>query len=160
MDWTTLLFSFRGRINRAKYWLTVLIYAVAWVICLIVVAILTGGFSKDAFGGATVGSIVLIGLMWIFFVLWSGTAVAIKRLHDRNKSGWWLLLFWLVPNLLSGVPMLATGTVVDTLVALVSFVIWMWGIVEIGFLKGTTGPNDYGPDPLPTRERACPQPSC
>jgi hypothetical protein len=92
------------------------------VICLIVVAILTGGFSKDALGGATGGSIVLIGLMWIFFGLWSGLAVAIKRLHDRNKSGWWLLLFWLVPSLLGGVPMSAAGTAVGTLVALVSFI--------------------------------------
>jgi uncharacterized membrane protein YhaH (DUF805 family) len=150
MDWTTLLFSFGGRINRANYWLTVLIYAVAWVICLIVVAILT--FSKDALGGATGGSIVLIGLMWIFFSLWSGLAVAIKRLHDRNKSGWWLLLFWLVPSLLGGVPMSAAGTVVGTLVTLVSFVIGIWGIVEIGCLKGTTGPNDYGPDPPPPQQ--------
>jgi uncharacterized membrane protein YhaH (DUF805 family) len=152
MDWTTLLFSFGGRINHANYWLTMLIYAVAWVIYLIVVAILTGGFSKDALGGATGGSIVLIGLMVIFgfFGLWSGLAVAIKRLHDRNKSGWWLLLFWLVPNILGGVEMSAASTVVGTLVVLASFVIWVWGFVEIGCLKGTTGPNDYGPDPLPT----------
>ena len=30
MDWTTLLFSFNGRINRGKYWLAVLIYMAVW----------------------------------------------------------------------------------------------------------------------------------
>jgi uncharacterized membrane protein YhaH (DUF805 family) len=155
MDWKTLLFSFGGRINRAKYWLTMLIYAVVWVIYLVIVVILTS-VSRDALGGATGRSIVLIGLIGSmvilgFFGLWSSLAVAIKRLHDRNKSGWWLLLFWLVPNLLGSVPMSAAGTVFGTLVvALASFVIFIWGFVEIGCLKGTTGPNDYGPDPLPT----------
>jgi len=153
MDWKTLLFSFGGRINRAKYWLTMLIYAVVWVIYLVIVVILTSGLSRDALVIVLIGSMVILG----FFGLWSSLAVAIKRLHDRNKSGWWLLLFWLVPNLLGMVPnllgslpMSAAGTVFGTLVALASFVIFIWGFVEIGCLKGTTGPNDYGPDPLPT----------
>ena len=29
-----------------------------------------------------------------------------------------------------------------------SFVISIWGLVELGFLRGTVGPNPYGPDPL------------
>jgi Protein of unknown function (DUF805) len=33
----------------------------------------------------------------------AGIAVGIKRLHDRDKSGWWLLLFYLVPGLLEGI---------------------------------------------------------
>src|SRR5262245_28399086 len=153
MDWKTLLFSFGGRINRAKYWLTMLIYAVVWVIYLVIVVILTSGLSRDALVIVLIGSMVILG----FFGLWSSLAVAIKRLHDRNKRGWWLLLIWLVPNLLGMVPnllgslpMSAAGTVFGTLVALASFVIFIWGFVEIGCLKGTTGPNDYGPDPLPT----------
>jgi uncharacterized membrane protein YhaH (DUF805 family) len=32
---------------------------------------------------------------------------------------------------------------------LVSFAITIWAIVELGFLRGTIGPNRYGPDPLP-----------
>jgi uncharacterized membrane protein YhaH (DUF805 family) len=117
-----------------------------WVIYLVIVVILTSGLSRDALVIVLIGSMVILG----FFGLWSGLAVAIKRLHDRNKSGWWLLLFWLVPNLLGSVPMSAAGTVFGTPVALASFVIWIWGFVEIGCLKGTTGPNDYGPDPLTT----------
>ena len=41
MDWTTLLFSFNGRINRAKYWLAVLIYVVVWT------AFIAGCFASD-----------------------------------------------------------------------------------------------------------------
>ena len=41
-------------------------------------------------------------------MLISGIAVGIKRLHDRDKGGWWLLLFYVVPGLLGGIGM-ATG---------------------------------------------------
>ena len=82
MDLGNQLFSFQGRINRAKFWLAVLIYFVA----NIVVGIL--GYASGSDAVATLLSSV-VGL--VIFV--SGIFVAIKRLHDRDKSGWWLLLF-------------------------------------------------------------------
>ena len=54
----------------------------------------------------------------------SSLAVSAKRWHDRDKSAWWLLL---------------------PLIPLVGVV---WTIVETGFLRGTPGPNRFGPDPL------------
>ena len=47
-----------------------------------------------------------------------------KRWHDRNKSGWW------------------------TLILLVPVIGGLWMLIECGFLKGTDGPNRFGPDPL------------
>ena len=91
MNLFTLLFSFRGRINRAKYWLAVLIYviylSVLWSIA----------FWQALEGGAFVALALFALPIWV-----SGFAVGIKRLHDRDKSGWWVLLFYFGPQVLNG----------------------------------------------------------
>jgi uncharacterized membrane protein YhaH (DUF805 family) len=68
-----------------------------------------------------------VGIVLFVFgivALWISIAVAVKRYHDRNKSGWWVFIVF-VP-IIGGI----------------------WYLVECGFLRGTPGPNDYGPDPL------------
>jgi uncharacterized membrane protein YhaH (DUF805 family) len=73
-------------------------------------------------------------------------ALGAKRLHDRNKSAWWLALFWLLPGVLQGIgEQIGTAGIVLSIAA---FAISIWGLVELGFLRGTVGPNQYGPDPL------------
>jgi uncharacterized membrane protein YhaH (DUF805 family) len=152
MDWRTLFFTFRGRINRAKYWLAILIFAIVWIVCAIAATTLVGGITaatRDASGH--VGVIVVAAFFIPFVVgLWSSLAIATKRLHDRNRSGWWLLLFWLAPSVLNGIGQIVASNKVAVigLIALFSAAIAIWGFVEIACLKGTTGPNDYGPDPL------------
>ena len=104
MDWTTLLFSFNGRINRAKYWLAVLIYMVVWTAFIAGCLIWLGGMSIDnllSFAGTAL-LLWLIGVILLVAGTWSGLAVGVKRLHDRDKSGWWILLYWLGPSILGG----------------------------------------------------------
>jgi uncharacterized membrane protein YhaH (DUF805 family) len=70
---------------------------------------------------------LVVGIViFIFAVLATGIsiAVAVKRYHDRNKSGWWVLIVF--------VPVIGG----------------LWYLIECGFLRGTPGPNNYGPDPL------------
>jgi uncharacterized membrane protein YhaH (DUF805 family) len=153
MDWRTLLFSFRGRINRAKYWLATLIYIGAWLLFGLVVSIVMTGVRATAADALTGAGLILVALGIIFLVggIWSGFAVAIKRLHDREKSGWWLLLFWVAPGLLNAIAgswANGGGMAFPILIGLVGIAISIWGFVEIACLKGTTGPNSYGPDPL------------
>lgn len=62
------------------------------------------------------------GSLMMLLILWPGLAVSTKRWHDRNKSGWW------------------------NLVALVPLIGGVWILVENGFLRGTVGSNQYGPD--------------
>lgn len=69
-----------------------------------------------------------------------------KRLHDRDKSGWWLLLFFLGPVILAAVAML--GDTIARVCEIAAPVISVWMIVELGCRPGTAGPNRYGPDPL------------
>jgi uncharacterized membrane protein YhaH (DUF805 family) len=104
-----------------------------------------------AFGLAMIGSygwvmpVVIFVLLLVPAVL-SGVATGVKRLHDRDKSGWWLLLFYLGPGLLDGIGRGAGS--IGLIFSLASFAISIWALVELGCLRGTDGPNTYGPDPL------------
>ena len=120
-----LLFSFQGRINRAKFWL---VHVVMWVVVLIVFGAILGSAAMSSDPQAALQSVGVVGglvlLVVYILALWIGLAVAAKRWHDRNKSAWWILIVF-VP---------AVGG--------------LWYLIECGFLKGTTGPNKFGPDPL------------
>jgi uncharacterized membrane protein YhaH (DUF805 family) len=136
MDLSKLLFGFHGRINRAKYWLAFGINIVVWGIA---------GAVLYAVG--TVPGFILLAVAVVFSLI-SGIAVGIKRLHDRDKSGWWLLLFYLAPGLLDGLATNLDREGTGLVFSLASLVVSIWGLIELGFLRDTTGPNRYGPDPL------------
>jgi uncharacterized membrane protein YhaH (DUF805 family) len=85
----------------------------------------------------------------IFVVsMWFLAATTIKRLHDRNKSGWWIVLFIVAPNLLGKFGDSLGDSDVAVFLGLIAFVLNIWGAVELLFLKGTSGPNRFRPDPL------------
>ena len=108
-------------------------------------SILTGDLSG-------LGAAIIVLVLAYIPLLWIGLALGAKRLHDRNKSGWWLvLIFWVVPAILQGsrrADRTSIGIILDPGRALR---ISIWGLVEFGFLRGTVGPNQYGPDPLEGR---------
>jgi uncharacterized membrane protein YhaH (DUF805 family) len=139
MDLKALLFSFDGRINRAKWWLAVLIFLISGIVVGLIV-------------GIVAWMVPLIGIalyvVYSIVALIAGIAVGVKRLHDRNKSGWWLALFYLVPAALGGIGAVSGSDAIATLLALVSTGIFIWAFVELICLRGTVGPNQYGPDPL------------
>jgi uncharacterized membrane protein YhaH (DUF805 family) len=120
-----LLFSFQGRLNRAKWWL---INIGVIVVEMIVFAVLFGGTAMmadpDQAMAAMSGSNAVIVAIIFVIVLWIGISIGVRRFHDRNKSGWWVLI------------------------ALVPVIGGLWYLIECGFLKGTPGANNYGPDPL------------
>ena len=66
----------------------------------------------------------IVSLLVSLAAIYTGLAVSAKRWHDRDKSAWWILII------------------------LVPLVGPIWTIVENGFLRGTAGPNRFGPDPL------------
>lgn len=142
MDPKTLLFGFQGRINRAKYWLAALIVGGVMVLGLIGAVII--GLGSGLF-------VFLNPVLIVAFVVatWISVATGIKRLHDRNKSGWWLLLFYLVPPLLTNAgSMVGNGPAARLVASVLSLALSIWCFIELGCLKGTAGANLYGPDPL------------
>jgi uncharacterized membrane protein YhaH (DUF805 family) len=150
MDWMDFLFGFQGRINRAKYWLFVLISLIVGIL----LSALTYVFQTIGLG--MIGIIIAVIVDIAFFV--AGIAVGIKRLHDRDKSGWWLLVFYLLPGILFGVGAglaMTTGRGgISMILSLAAFALLIWAFVELACLRGTVGQNRYGPDPLwPVTER-------
>jgi uncharacterized membrane protein YhaH (DUF805 family) len=152
-DFKTLLFSFRGRINRAKWWLALVVFIVYGVVASGVAGITLSRvfMSASDFG---VGTMVVLGAAVIAYLvaLYAGIAVGVKRLHDRNKSGWWILLLYVAPGILGTVGERLGETPVGLLLALITLVLYVWMFVELACLRGTVGPNKYGPDPLESDE--------
>lgn len=126
-----LLFSAEGRIGRGAFWKGILVSVFG---AMIVAAVLNfalariipneagpdGGFSVT---GANAVPFLVLNLAATIFAVWSSICLGVKRYHDRNKPGVWVLL------------------------SIVPFAN-IWYFIETGFLKGTTGPNGFGPDPL------------
>ncbi len=128
--------SLDGRIPRKTFWLAVLVMVViSWILQFIVFAIfggnamtavdpsLTPEAQAAAMQQAMSGMMLPLGIV-ILLTLWPSICIYAKRWHDRNKSGWWSLIMF-VP-IIGGI----------------------WLLVELGFLRGTEGPNKYGPDPI------------
>jgi len=136
-----LLFGFSGRINRAKFWLAALIYLVVFLVGMTLVMMTTSSMTVIYTAAAIL--YVPLGI--------SGIAVGIKRLHDRNKSGRWLLLFYGVPLVLNLFGYYALDDddpgLLGHILMYVSFAINIWALVELGCLRGTIGANQYGTDP-------------
>lgn len=159
MNFLQVLFSFHGRINRAKYWLAVLFWS---VVDIVVFSIMGGMLVKDivALGSEPTGAdivkvilsfglgIILVCLLVLVPSIVSGFAIGIKRLHDRDQSGWWILLFYFGPAAASALAQTTDSDAAALILSLVSLGISIWMIVVLGFLRGTRGPNRYGPDPL------------
>jgi len=141
---TQLLFSFQGRLNRKPYWMTA-IATMLIIIVLLLFALILIREHRFEFAGLT---LVLLVILYIPLI-WIGLAIGAKRLHDRDKSAWWLLVFYAAPGFLStaGNRMEDVGFII---LHIISFGISVWAFVELGCLRGTPGPNRYGPDPLDT----------
>ena len=76
-------------------------------------------------------------------------ATTVKRLHDRNKSGWWIVPFYIAPGLNNHFKdRLSDESYAVDLLGLVASVLFLWGCIELFCLRGTRGLNRFGPDLL------------
>jgi uncharacterized membrane protein YhaH (DUF805 family) len=136
------LFDPVGRNNRAKYWFAILL---AYLSVFPTLSISLHDTNSPAAFLAYVGILVAIALI---------LTASVRRLHDRGKDGpIWLGVFYLVPVALfwtasttSGLGVL--GTVVSSIFIVGAMVMLAWMFFELGFVRGTVGENEYGPDPL------------
>lgn len=108
-----LFISTRGRIPRSVYWAA----KVSLAVILLMVFAVSVATEKTS---DTPGWLVLAFILYLFAIV----SVAIKRLHDVDMSGLWVLA------------------------CLVPYLGELFGFIVLGCLKGTAGSNDYGPDPL------------
>ena len=142
MGLSWLFLSFEGRINRAIWW-GVEVGTTALLIGLISLA------------GAEANSGLLLAISLGAVAL--ALAPYAKRLHDRNKSGWWVGVFLGLPMILEyyGGSILLEAPEIPEF-AWAAALIQIWGLIELGFLPGTSGDNRFGADPLARRRAGGP----
>ena len=115
MTLSQLYFSVEGRITRSTFWLKDYLPFLAIAILSTIPDVSVGTYSEEL-------SMGLFGSLASLLMLYPSIAVMIKRLHDRDRSGWFILLLF---------------------IPLVN----IWPVIEIYFLRGTDGENRYGADP-------------
>jgi uncharacterized membrane protein YhaH (DUF805 family) len=103
--------NFSGRAPRSEYWY--------WTLFVILVSIGTYFIDTMIFSDMEMGPTNTLAGLALFL---PGIAVAVRRLHDIDRTGWWFLL-------------------VFTLIGVILLIIW-------ACMRGTVGPNRFGPDPL------------
>ncbi len=125
--------SFKGRASRSEFW---------WF-CLFTLLINIAVAIVGAMAPALASIISAVQALWL---LLPTVSVSTRRLHDRDFSGWWQTLP--VALMLPGLVGVAADA--DWLFILVAFaaVIASIGLMVVYALKGTSGPNRFGPDPL------------
>jgi uncharacterized membrane protein YhaH (DUF805 family) len=128
-DWMLLPLKryaeFSGRSRRQEYWM---FFLLNWIVAVFCIVLIFAGFPWTELDNPDAGpSPVFVMGLGLLVLWWLGTlipsiAVAVRRFHDQNQSGW-LYLLCLIP--------------------------YVGGIVLLVFmcLDGTPGPNRFGPDP-------------
>ncbi|QBR93557.1 DUF805 domain-containing protein [Nocardioides euryhalodurans] len=103
---------FSGRARRSEYWWFVLFNILVGIVAAILDAVLGTGYDS---GSGLIASLVSLAL------LLPNIAVAIRRLHDTSRTGWWILI-GLIP-------------------------IIGWIILLVFYVQDSHADNDYGPNP-------------
>ena len=136
--------DFSGRAPRPEYWWFVL----AQIVVLLVAMLLDSLLGSDL-GGTGYGIIYIIVALAL---LLPSVAVSIRRLHDTNRSGWWLLLVavpYLLLGLMTGMAAAGDSPVGLGMAGIVGIVALAGAIAILVFmiLPGTPGDNRFGPPP-------------
>ena len=117
--------AFTTRLSRSEYWWWILFVLFADVIVVIVGSLLFGpsiersdtGIARQVYDGG------VLAVIFYAAILVPTIAVSCRRLHDIDKSGWWLLLVF--------IPIIG------------SFILLYWFVI-----RGDDGDNRFGADPL------------
>ena len=104
--------GFSARAIRSEYWY--------WTLFYILLIIVTSVIDIAIVGPGQYGPVTTITYLATFL---PALAVSIRRLHDLDRTGWWILLA-LIP-----------------LIGAIILLVWYC-------MRGTVGPNRFGPDPL------------
>ena len=118
MEWYTTVLKkyveFSGRARRKEFWMFTLFNVIISAILSIIDRIIGTDYANGSGG--------LLNTLYTLAVLLPSIAVGIRRLHDTNRSGWWILI------------------------GLIPCIGWIILIVWYA-TEGVAGQNQYGPDP-------------
>jgi uncharacterized membrane protein YhaH (DUF805 family) len=153
MKWMRFFGNFEGRIPRKTFWLgNIAIFVIEVILAAVVGAVI------EQFAGEAAGDLAADVIIFVF--LYPSFVIALKRAHDRDIPGWIICVYYAVlaayqllifagwsninpdPSVFSLRPLFAIVFVV--IVGFISLAV----LIELGFRRGTSGPNRYGPDPF------------
>ncbi len=128
MEWMLMPYrryaDFSGRSCRREYWMFTLLSV---IVAIVAVILIVAGGNGLGDGSSAPGPVFWLGAgvlgIWVLASIIPSIAVQVRRFHDQDRSGWMILL---------------------------GFIPYVGSIIVFIFmcLKGTTGPNRFGPDPL------------
>ena len=147
-----------GRIGRQAWWIgVVVLIVVAIVLNFILGAIMGGGMpslsdlTDPAFMAGYAKKAgwqsLIIGLITAYPYI----SLSVKRRHDRNNNGYdamGLIGFSLLWSLIQALGIVSSVGTIGMIISIIFLIYAIYMLVQLGFLKGTAGPNTYGPDPL------------
>jgi len=107
--------NFSGRAVRSEYWY--------WTLFVTIVVVVFGVIDELLYPGAEMGAFSIVNMLVSLALILPGIAVSVRRLHDIDRTGWWLLLGFTIIG---------------------AFVLIYWACQ-----RGTLGQNRFGPDPMP-----------
>jgi uncharacterized membrane protein YhaH (DUF805 family) len=138
-------FNFNGRVGRGRYWRLTLLYLLAFMLgsaLFITLGIVIHASPNDPVSFVA----VIVFMVFMFATSIAIASIGVRRLHDRGKPGWWLLLYYAGPLWL--VPKNSAWHGAGLILPVIALAILLRGFVDLGVLRGESGPNAYGPDPL------------
>lgn len=165
-----LLFGTDGRIGRGRFWLGVLMLFIATMVVFAILAAfglrevhtatstVTTAVDNGAPGAPSTSESWTVTLVpWGSFLLtvllaYPWAVLGIKRRHDRANRGWDVIAFIALSVLVTLLAALGQGqTTLAGILGVIEFLGGLWLFVVLGCLRGTAGPNTYGPDPIGPR---------
>ena len=153
-------FSLAGRITRMRFWFWLVLETIALLLLTAVLYVydmsIPGAYENGGptpFPTSPIGA--PLGVLWcvaMAALLFCLLKTCVKRLHDRDKSCWWLLVFAAAPNFITDaahelVMRMLIPDAVATMMLVTSGVLFAWGVAEMGVLPGDAGDNRFGSSP-------------
>jgi len=165
MDWMFMPLrryaDFSGRSRRMEFWMWQLLQFIVYFVVVVLAMVFGGGMmmmagdpSALAAAGGAMLIIMLLYLVYALAVFIPSLAVAVRRLHDTNRTGWWILapVAPYLVAILAGMmavssPDMAGIAGILALISMLAALALAVTLLVFYFLEGTKGPNRYGPDP-------------
>jgi len=134
------LFSAQGRSSRGRFWLVLF---VVWI------TLAVAGLTVGMLGKSFTALLSLLLLPVFVGALVAGVINAVKRLHDLGRSGWWLLLVFVLYAVVGAIAAVASmgGAGGQAFGALLQFVFGAIYLIVFGAIPGQRQPNKFGDPP-------------
>jgi uncharacterized membrane protein YhaH (DUF805 family) len=147
-----------GRLNRQGWWISVIVLIIVAIVLNFILGLIMGGgmpsleqMTDPAFMAGYAQKAAWQSLIVGVITAYPYIAISVKRRHDRNSNGYdaiGLIVVGLLYSLLQGLGVISSTNTVGMIIGVIFGIYAIYMLIQLGFLKGTAGPNNYGPDPL------------